>query len=100
MGKSKLSLDELTVESFSTSEDETGRGTVAGHQVSEPYVCYTDEFCGCNDGISNRSCRATCYNGSGCGNPQTNQYTCRPDTTCDTPNTCDGYCTAYMQWCA
>jgi len=98
MGKSKLSLDELTVESFSTSEDEAGRGTVAGHQVSEPLVCYTNEFCGCNDGVSNRSCRATCYDGSGCTGTNTQVNTCRPDTTCDIENTCGG-CTAYMQWC-
>ncbi|HEX2210134.1 MAG TPA: pinensin family lanthipeptide [Longimicrobium sp.] len=86
----KLKLDELRVESFATSDDQGGRGTVAGHQFSEPYVCYTNEFCGCNDGVSNRSCRATCYhNQSGCGNPGTG-FTCVPADSCDIEGTCAG----------
>lgn len=87
----KLSLDELRVESFATSEDQGGRGTVAAHQqYSEPYVCYTYEYCGCNDGISNQSCRDTCYQGSGCTSPPNTGFTCVPADSCDIEGTCAG----------
>jgi hypothetical protein len=89
----KLKLDELRVESFATSENEAGRGTVEAHQYSAPYVCYTYEFCGCNDGVSNQSCRQTCYGyDSGCGNPPATNgaFTCVPRDSCDIEGTCAG----------
>lgn len=90
MDMRKLKLDDLQVESFATSGDEGGRGTVPGHQYSEPYVCYTNEFCGCNDGVSNRTCRDTCHDTS-CGGTETGgQFTCVPADSCDIEGTCAG----------
>jgi hypothetical protein len=99
MEKRKLSVEELQVESFATAETFEERGTVEGHQMSEPYVCHTYEFCTCNDGISDRSCIATCYNGSGCGtNPSGGVFTCDPRASCNPDDTCGG-CTAYQIQC-
>lgn len=97
MEKRKLSLDMLQVESFATDAQGDGRGTVEGHQISEPFVCYTNEFCGCNDGVSNISCRATCYAGSGCGGGS-GHFSCNPAQSCNPADTCGG-CTAYLMEC-
>lgn len=104
MAKRRLSLEHLEVESFTTAEFQGQRGTVEAQQASAPYVCETDDFCGCNDGISNVSCRDTCAAEScGTSGPSAG-YTCPPNNTCNGPATCDientcGGCTAYTIQC-
>lgn len=67
MKKLSLDLDQLSVDSFATGDEEGLRGTVRGNSAtlgcSEFWSCVNT--CGiCDD---NESHRATCGNGSRCG---------------------------------
>ncbi|HYH82974.1 MAG TPA: hypothetical protein VEX86_24480 [Longimicrobium sp.] len=80
MGKLKLELDELHVESFDVQRQDEVRGTVAGQ--NEP--AYT-ESCGGSCVNTCVSCVNTCYN--------TCQASCW--NTCQTCNTCEHHCSAF-----
>jgi hypothetical protein len=87
-GKLKLNLEQLSVDSFDTTEAQTPKGTVFGEQCT----CYTNCSCpGCPtcDASCNGTCDASC-NGT-CG-----AYSC--GGSCD--YTCDGYCTVNDYTCA
>ena len=80
MIKLNLKLEELTVESFETSEAEPVRGTVLGHETGT----FPQIICGCSYdigtcdntcGASCRSCAQTCGCTTGTG-PGTNDVTC------------------------
>src|SRR5688572_4560255 len=47
MKKLSLHLDDLTVESFDTSAPVPARGTVQGHDHSDPSACDNSGFCTC-----------------------------------------------------
>jgi hypothetical protein len=79
MGKLRMNLDQLTVESFDTSAPAGRRGTVFGEeQCTCPTACETACTCpgcntcdhtACNQESCNGTCGTTCGYGSGC-------YTC------------------------
>jgi hypothetical protein len=87
MGKLRLDLDQLTVDSFDTSETAAEKGTVFGEQCT----CYTnctcpgcptcDNTCGdscngtCVDNTCEFSCYGTCHEYS-CWDTCAGQYTC------------------------
>lgn len=76
MKKLSLELDDLQVETFDTTDDNGGRGTVQAH--------WTWETC---------PGRWTC-DGTTCGRQWTNEATC--DDTCGPPDTCGhNYCGTY-----
>lgn len=63
MGKLRLELDDLTVESFDTGDEQRRRGTVQGHDTVETEWCT-----GYPDCLSKR-CQTpndTCYGTCGC----------------------------------
>lgn len=63
MGKLRLELDDLTVESFETGDEQRRRGTVQGHDTVETEWCT-----GYPDCLSKR-CQTpndTCYGTCGC----------------------------------
>jgi hypothetical protein len=85
MGKLKLDLENVRVESFETSEQETPQGTVQGH-ISVGVSCYATDCCSdltdccpadtshcsqqftacCNTGITcpgGNTCAGTCHTG-------------------------------------
>jgi hypothetical protein len=79
MPKLNLKPEELTVESFDTSDAATARGTVLGHETGT----FPQDICACTFGFgtcdqtcgeSCRSCLASC----GCTGtePSTRDYTC------------------------
>jgi hypothetical protein len=78
MKKFKLELDDLRIDSFSTTPARQEKGTVFGEQCT----CYTNCTCpGCPtcDASCNGTCNASC---NGCGG--TDYYSCG--------GTCDGSC--------
>ncbi|WP_420127491.1 hypothetical protein [Longimicrobium sp.] len=108
MKKLRLSLDDITVESFSTLSPRLRLGTVAANQMSattcQQIICdcttqgfeQTCQTCGasCN-GTCDASCNGTC---NGCPEPSANGtcagWTC--EGTCGfTCNTCAGYSCEY-----
>lgn len=98
MGKLKLDLNELQVETFDTSPEENeARGTVQGHYVSgEPEFC-TDfticiEICPLPTRGTCASCGNTCGGtcGHSCGGTCASCNTCGGTCTCG--NTCGGTC--------
>ena len=54
--KLRLNIDELRVETFTTDEATDGRGTVRGHEGSQPHNCFSGEW-SC---IPEASCGETC----------------------------------------
>jgi hypothetical protein len=83
MKKLRLVLDDLSVESFGTHQDEDVRGTVAGLNVpaTPPYTASCDGSCA-NTCVS---CVNTCLN--------TCQNSCYAYDTCMTCHTCEFHCT-------
>jgi hypothetical protein len=88
--KLKLNLEQLSVDSFDTTETEKPKGTVFGEQCT----CYTNCTCpGCPtcDASCNGTCVASCN-----GTCAASCYgTC--GATCG--YSCDGYCTQYDATC-
>jgi len=66
--KKKLRIEALSVDSFQVSAATSGRGTVRGHDSSDPYHCASGE----------PSCLGTCDDtcGLSCND------SCLPDLTC------------------
>ena len=91
MKKLSLHLDDLTVESFDTSAPAPARGTVQGHDHSDPSNCDNSGFCSCNGyPCDTYTCR--------CTDPDTCAYSC--GQSC--PNTCDSCqntCVSCMATC-
>jgi hypothetical protein len=77
----KLHLEDLTVESFDTSSATPARGTVQGHDHSDPSNCINSGFCTCYGQPCNTF---TCQCDSG-AEPDTCPYSCA--MSC--PNSCD-----------
>jgi hypothetical protein len=94
MKKFRLELDDLRIDSFSTTPAQAPKGTVFGEQCT----CYTNCTCpGCPtcdascNGTCDASCNGTCYTGCRC--PVETDYgscagTC--DGSCDGGYTCGG----------
>jgi hypothetical protein len=97
----KLALEDLTVETFSTSSRPGARGTVAANsdwnetyrlsqcpgQCTDPYEDSEDGFCPSNAGTCvgcpRQTFADTCMGATGCG-------TCYPEATCDLQYGCGG----------
>ena len=105
MNKLKLHLEDLRIDSFTTTPAEKPKGTVFGEQCT----CYTQCTCpGCPtcDASCNGTCDAACNpSGGTCmGDYQTCAYSCAPTCygSCP-PGTCDMTCpvemTCYMAAC-
>ena len=77
--KLKLDMEQLTVESFDTSNSQEQRGTVMGEQCTCPSACSCPGCPSCD-----ATCPATCYN-------TCDDYSCA--------NTCDGNCEVYSDAC-
>lgn len=100
MNKLKLTLDELSVESFDTTSGTSGRaGTVHGNAhccccCCNPCCCAVpptnngENTCqaSCN-GTCNASCNGTCDATCNCGDPYGTQF----DGTCRNYGTCGAY---------
>jgi len=96
MNKLRLQLEDLVIDSFSTTPAHREKGTVYGEQCTCPTACTCpgcptcDASCGGTYGAScNGTCDASC--GGGCG---TFDYTC--DGTCggySCDPTCSGWAT-------
>jgi hypothetical protein len=93
MKKFRLELDDLRIDSFSTTPAQTPKGTVFGEQCT----CYTNCTCpGCPtcDASCNGTCDASC-NGT-CDCPGTG-YTCG-GWSCDGAHTCDPTCGGFFTY--
>jgi hypothetical protein len=95
--KLKLELDDLRIDSFSTTDVEKPKGTVFGEQCT----CWTQCTCpGCPtcDASCNGTCAASCYGSCGatcdysCGGTCDWQCQTNGGDTCD--YTCQGYATS------
>jgi hypothetical protein len=87
--KLKLDLDQLSVDSFDTTETEKQKGTVFGEQCTCWTQCGQNTCPGCPTcDASCNTCGASCYGtcGASCG------------ATCG--YTCDGWCTVNDYTCA
>jgi hypothetical protein len=98
MGKIRLELDALSVESFSTAPDKGDRdGTVFGHLPPDTYAVY------CSDGRTcyMDTCEACGTAATDCGTCATACGTCATDCgTCATAcGTCDTYCGTCDPYC-
>ena len=71
----KLNLDELSVDSFETNAQPASRGTVKGHEWTEPFVCGESDLVSC---------------GGSCGFTNCGDRTCAPGCTADV--SCNGTC--------
>jgi hypothetical protein len=93
----KLRLDDLQVDSFTTSPETRGRGTIAGlqddtHSVyTACFTCGTECSDGCDPGtdpgagtLGEYTCGETCQNGA------TNCGTCFEQASCDLQHGCGG----------
>jgi hypothetical protein len=88
MGKIRLDLDELAIESFSTvAGKDAQEGTVQGHAESFQLYCSDGQTCGntCDYCTENTDC-GTCV-ATYCGTCATNCGTCDPYCCC----TCSCY---------
>lgn len=87
MNKLKLNWDELVVESFETSAQPSGRGTVRGHisAIQDGCLTETDEL-SCPGSCEPATCDANCGPGTGGGCGGTQHITCR--LTGPAANTC------------
>ncbi|HEX8320729.1 hypothetical protein [Longimicrobium sp.] len=93
MKKFRLELDDLRIDSFSTTPAQAPKGTVFGEQCT----CYTNCTCpGCPtcDASCNGTCDASC-NGT-CDCPGTG-YTCG-GWSCDGAHTCDPTCGGFFTY--
>ena len=97
MGKIRLDLDALSVESFSTASDKDDKGgTVFGHLPPDTYQKY------CSDGLTCGESYDICGTAaSDCGTCATACGTCATDCgTCATAcGTCDTYCGTCDPYC-
>ena len=102
MKKFKLELDDLRIDSFSTTPAQTPKGTVFGEQCT----CYTNCTCpGCPtcdascNGTCNASCNGTCATTCGCGG-DTVDYSCGGtcDGSCGGGYSCDYTCEGYVTY--
>lgn len=99
MKKIKLDLDALSVDSFATSTETEGRGTVQAHRPpwTEGIECESIEWCEPGTGYSDCDCGT---NPTNCGTCATNCGTCY-DATCGNTycGTCDPYCCCSCSCC-
>ncbi|HEX8243734.1 MAG TPA: hypothetical protein VF541_09570 [Longimicrobium sp.] len=81
MEKIRLALDDLSVQSFATTDGAAGaRGTVRGRDAPTDQVeCPTAD-------VNWNTCWDTCGESCGCGG--------------GSGNTCDGSCDCYSAWCS
>ena len=87
MHKLRLKLEDLQIDSFSTTSVKKEKGTVYGEQCTCPTACTCpgcptcDASCNgtcaasCN-GTCDASCNGTCGDSCGCGTDDTNYYGC------------------------
>jgi hypothetical protein len=60
MKKIKLEMESLVVESFTTATDESGRGTVVGHDPTQGHnVGCGSAYDACNTGLCTPNCQPT-----------------------------------------
>jgi hypothetical protein len=86
MKKLKLDLDEISVETFSTTRAPEERGTAAGHQDTQ--TCNFDAGCYHTGGIDNM-CSANCTGiGVECYTADPQYYACTGGDNCTDANAC------------
>jgi hypothetical protein len=98
MKKFRLELDDLRIDSFSTTPAQTPKGTVFGEQCT----CYTNCTCpGCPtcDASCNGTCGASCNGTCNCPG-DTADYSCGGtcDGSCGGGYSCDYTCEGYVTY--
>ena len=91
MGKRKLTLDELSVETFWATPPSRERGTVMGHATLGPACVGATLGLSCG-GTCLDSCAETCFCGTN------GRFTCYPEASCNPDATCNG-CSDYAVQC-
>lgn len=95
-GKLKLNLEQLSVDSFDTTDGGNTRGTVIGEQCT----CWT--YCGQNTCPGCPTCDASCNGTCGAATCGNSCYGTCYEATCNGAScgySCDGYCTQYDATC-
>jgi len=90
MNKIRLQLEELVIDSFSTTPVRSGKGTVYGEQCSCDTACSCPGCPTCDASICNGSCEGSCHDTCA----ETCEYSCGETCVgCDTYNgyTCYGF---------